>query len=481
MRTLSIEQLGYAYTADEKEKAENQLRQRLARLSRKMIVIDDDPTGIQTVRDVAVYTLWDDESIRHAFNESGAMFFILTNSRSFSKERTERVHAQIGAGIAKAADGTGKGFLIFSRSDSTLRGHYPIETESLKRSVENSCSLKFHGEIIIPFFEEGGRYTIDDVHYAREGNELLPVGETEFAKDKSFGYRSSDLKEWCQEKTKGEYRTEEITSISLDCLHRMDYPQITAQLMKVHDFGKVVVNAVEYTDIKVFAAALLDAVENGKEFMIRTAASFLKVFSPDSRQKVDIKEALLAKRGENGGLLIIGSHVNRTTRQLEYLKKSGLGVKYFEFNQHRFLECNGLRKEAECISSKVSECMGKGLTAVVYTRRERLDLPDGGPDEQLKMSADISGALTSVVGMLETRPGFIIAKGGITSSDVMTKGLNIRRGWVAGQIRPGIPVLMAGDESRFPGLPYIIFPGNVGEDSTLTEIMSELSGVGREA
>ena len=43
-----------------------------------------------------------------------------------------------------------------------------------------------------------------------------------------------------------------------------------------------------------------------------------------------------------------------------------------------------------------------------------------------------------------------------------------------GQIQPGIPVWKLGPESRFPGLPYIIFPGNVGSDDTLKKVVKIL-------
>ena len=75
---------------------------------------------------------------------------------------------------------------------------------------------------------------------------------------------------------------------------------------------------------------------------------------------------------------------------------------------------------------------------------------------------------------LSIRPGFIIAKGGITSSDVGTKALRVRRATVLGQVRPGIPVWLTGPESKFPEMPYIIFPGNVGEITTLREVVELL-------
>ena len=75
---------------------------------------------------------------------------------------------------------------------------------------------------------------------------------------------------------------------------------------------------------------------------------------------------------------------------------------------------------------------------------------------------------------LEIRPRFIVAKGGITSSEVGTKGLRVRRARVMGQILPGVPVWQTGPESRFPGLPYVIFPGNVGDENALRNAVEKL-------
>lgn len=79
------------------------------------------------------------------------------------------------------------------------------------------------------------------------------------------------------------------------------------------------------------------------------------------------------------------------------------------------------------------------------------------------------------VSNLQSRPNFVVAKGGITSSDVATKGLMIRRAMVLGQILPGIPVWRAGPESKFPGMPYVIFPGNVGGETALLESVQKLT------
>ena len=185
------------WTAEERDrtdtdKAEALLSQAMEGFHKKLVVLDDDPTGVQTVHDVSVYTDWEEESIRKGFEEKEAMFFILTNSRSFSVEETTKVHQDIAARVAKVARELGQDFMIISRGDSTLRGHYPLETQLLADGLTKNEGVVIDGEIICPFFPEGGRYTMDNIHYVKEQENLVPAGMTEFAKDKTFGYLAQD-------------------------------------------------------------------------------------------------------------------------------------------------------------------------------------------------------------------------------------------------------------------------------------------------
>ena len=186
---------------------DSSLQEELKHLNRKIVVLDDDPTGIQTVHGVSVYTDWKQETLEAAFSEENAMFFVLTNSRGMTVEETTAAHKEIAYNLAAAAEKIGCDYLIISRSDSTLRGHYPLETAILREETEKLRGKKFSGEIIYPFFMEGGRYTFGNVHYVKEGEYLIPAGQTEFAKDKSFGYTASDLTVWCEEKTEGAYNS----------------------------------------------------------------------------------------------------------------------------------------------------------------------------------------------------------------------------------------------------------------------------------
>ena len=455
------------------DKAEALLSQVMEGFHKKLVVLDDDPTGVQTVHDVSVYTDWEEESIRKGFEEKEAMFFILTNSRSFSVEETTKVHQDIAARVAKVARELGQDFMIISRGDSTLRGHYPLETQLLADGLTKNEGVVIDGEIICPFFPEGGRYTMDNIHYVKEQENLVPAGMTEFAKDKTFGYKSSDLTEYVEEKTEGKYHKEDCITISLDELNALDVQGIKDKLMSAQNMAKIIVNAVSYADLKVFCAALVLAMKAGKHYMARTAAAFTKVMGRISDQPL-LGRAQLEGDTKNGGIVLIGSHVKKTTDQLNCLKKLDGQADFMEFQVNTVFEENGLEKEVERTVKAAEEKILSGRTVVIYTSRQLLAPENMTPEEKLHISVKISNAVTSIIGKLSVKPKFIIAKGGITSSDVGTKALRVKKARVMGQVKKGIPVWMTGEESKFPGMPYIIFPGNVGEVSTLKEIVEEL-------
>lgn len=466
------------WTAEERDrtdtdKAEALLSQAMEGFHKKLVVLDDDPTGVQTVHDVSVYTDWEEESIRKGFEEKEAMFFILTNSRSFSVEETTKVHQDIAARVAKVARELGQDFMIISRGDSTLRGHYPLETQLLADGLTKNEGVVIDGEIICPFFPEGGRYTMDNIHYVKEQENLVPAGMTEFAKDKTFGYKSSDLTEYVEEKTEGKYHKEDCITISLDELNALDVQGIKDKLMSAQNMAKIIVNAVSYADLKIFCAALVLAMKAGKHYMARTAAAFTKVMGRISDQPL-LGRAQLEGDTKNGGIVLIGSHVKKTTDQLNCLKELDGQADFMEFQVNTVFEENGLEKEVERTVKAAEEKILSGRTVVIYTSRQLLAPENMTPEEKLHISVKISNAVTSIIGKLSVKPKFIIAKGGITSSDVGTKALRVKKARVMGQVKKGIPVWMTGEESKFPGMPYIIFPGNVGEVSTLKEIVEEL-------
>ena len=449
------------------------LAEEIARNNAKLVVLDDDPTGVQTVHDVSVYTDWSVESIRSGFAEENKVFYILTNSRGMTVPETTAIHREIARTVAAVSRESGRPYLFLSRSDSTLRGHYPLETRLLREGMEAE-GLAVDGEILSPFFKEGGRFTIGNVHYVQQGDELVPAAQTEFAKDKTFGYTKSAIPEYIEEKTAGAYRAADVTCISLDSLRACDYDGIEAQLLAVRDFGKVCLNAVDYCDLKVFCVALYRAMGKGKRFLFRTAAGLVKVMGGITDRPLLKRRDMVVKETDFGGVVVVGSHTQKTTAQLHELLKLDCVVSV-EFDSNKVLDGDeAFYAEVDRCVRAEEEIIRSGKTAVCYTCRKLLTLEGDTKESALVRSVKISDGVQSLVARLHVTPAFVIAKGGITSSDVGTKALAVKRANVMGQIRPGIPVWQTGAESRFPQTPYIIFPGNTGGETTLREAVEIL-------
>ena len=465
---ISSNEILNSFAAYDEKAVDLELINALKNSRHKIVVLDDDPTGVQTVHGVHVYTDWSISSIKQGFEEENSIFFILTNSRGFTEEETIRVHQEIASNIVAAAKETGRKFIVISRGDSTLRGHYPVETEVLKNKIEELTGDKIDGEVIIPFFLEGGRYTINNVHYVLENDTLVPAGKQNLQMDRTFSYSSSHLGEWVEEKSKGAYSKDSVTYISLDELRARDYEGICNKLTGVNDFNKIVVNSIDYYDVKVFVTALMKAISEGKNYIFRSAAALTKVIGGISDKPLLTREELVNTKNKNGGIIMVGSHVKKTTQQLENLKNLD-GIKFIEFNQHLVLDDEAFEAEIKRVIKEAEDNISAGQTVAVYTRRERFDLNTGNKEDELRLSIKISDAVTRIISDLSVRPNFIIAKGGITSSDIGTKGLKVKRALVLGQILHGIPVWLTGEESKFPGMPYVIFPGNVGTPTSLLE------------
>lgn len=464
---LKAEVLG-SYPKIDEAKVDELLAQEIAANTTKIVVLDDDPTGVQTVHDIHVYTGWSHDEILSGFQEENNLFYVLTNSRGFTHEQTVKAHHEIARVVNEVAKETARDYIFISRSDSTLRGHYPIETKILKEDYEKYTGKIIDGEILCPFFKEGGRFTIDDVHYVKYGDELVPANETEFAKDKTFGYTAPNMPAYIEEKTAGEFKADSVTCISLADIHAMNFDAIEAKLMAVKGFNKIIVNAVDYVDVKVFCVALYRAMRKGKVFMFRTAASIVKVMGGVTDQPLLTRKDMVTLKSDNGGVIVVGSHTDKTTRQVEALKTLD-GIEFVELDARLVKDDAAFAKEVERCLALEEKAISEGKTVCCYTTRALITADTGDKEDELRLSVKISDAVQSLVGRLNVIPAFVIAKGGITSSDVGTKALCVKRALVLGQIRPGIPVWQTGSESRFPGTPYVIFPGNVGEDSTLKE------------
>ncbi len=432
----------------------------------RLFVLDDDPTGPQTVHDVALITDWSKEALLSEFGASERATFILTNSRSVTQSEAVKINAEVGRNILLASLDLGKPISVISRSDSTLRGHFPSEVEALARALNPDTG--YDGLIFIPFFIEGGRYTVGNVQYAREGQNLVPVAETPFAKDTAFGYKSSNLTEWMEEKYEGRVKAGDISTISIEDI-RLGGPSKVQQLLEELRRGEIcIVNAADMRDLDVVALAVLRTERLGKRFLFRTSASFVRSRIAQGEQRMLTREEI-ASSDEGGALILVGSHVEGSTLQLEKLLDLP-GMNGIELDVLRVID--GTSGLIRSIINQVEEHLLRSEDVTIYTSRELVT--GESPEEYLRIGAAVTDVMSAVVAGISVKPRYLVSKGGMTSSNVAKNGLNIKRALVPGQIFPGVLVLQMGSEAKYPGTTFILFPGNVGDPDAIVDVVRKM-------
>ncbi|KAF3437146.1 hypothetical protein FNV43_RR19899 [Rhamnella rubrinervis] len=436
--------------------------------SKTLVVLDDDPTGTQTVHDIEVLTEWTVESLIKQFRKLPKCFFILTNSRSLSSEKASALIKDICKNLRTAAESVKNAdYTVVLRGDSTLRGHFPEEADAAI-----SVLGKMDAWIICPFFLQGGRYAIDDIHYVADSDKLVPAGDTEFAKDASFGYKSSNLREWVEEKTGGRIPASSVTSISIQLIRKGGPDAVCECLCSLQEGSTCVVNAASEKDMAVFAAGMIKAEMKGKRFLCRTAASFVSACVGIVPKAPILPKDLGINKEKNGGLIVVGSYVPKTTKQVEELKQQcGQIIRSIEVSVAK-LAMGSTEERVEEIR-RTAEMADLFLRArkdtLIMTSRELITGKTSS--ESLEINFKVSSALVEIVRQITTKPRYILAKGGITSSDLATKALEAKCANIVGQAMAGVPLWQLGPESRHPGVPYIVFPGNVGDSKALAEVV----------
>ncbi|ALB41873.1 Hrp-dependent type III effector protein [Anabaena sp. WA102] len=434
----------------------------------KIIVLDDDPTGSQTVHSCLLLMRWDVETLRLGLKDDAPIFFILTNTRSLTPEAAASVTREVchNLKLALAAEKIAD-FLVVSRSDSTLRGHYPIETDVIAEELG-----PFDAHFLVPAFFEGGRITRDSIHYLIIDDVPTPVHETEFARDSVFGYNYSYLPKYVEEKTKGRIKEDNVTRFSLADIRASSLES----LLQLENNQCAVVDGENQEDLNTFAVDVLTAASRGKRFLFRSAASILTALAALPPQPIAAENMAKYVRGGKPGVIIVGSHVKKTTQQLESLLKVE-GTVGIEVNVGRLLE-NGVNESAKLlieIIENVKVVHGAGKTPVVYTSRQELAFKD--VKTRLDFGNTVSALLMDIVQGLPSDLGFLISKGGITSNDVLSTGLALTSARLLGQILAGCSmVITPSDHPLFPNLPVVLFPGNVGNTDALGLVYQRLIG-----
>ena len=424
----------------------------------KIIVLDDDPTGSQTVHSCLLLLKWDVETLTLGLKDESPIFFVLTNTRSLTPTEAAAVTSEVCDNLKQALDRTGvTNFLLVSRSDSTLRGHYPIETDAIAQHLG-----PFDAHFLTPEFFEGGRVTIDSTHYIKTGEDLVPTHDTEFAKDSVFGYSTSYLPDYVEEKTNGKISASQVERFLLK-----DIRQGTLdRLMTLNNNVCVVVDGEQQSDLDQLAKDLTTAAAQGKKFLFRSAASLLTSLANLPAQPTS-PEAMSQITRTGAGAVIVGSHVQKTTQQLQQLLKVS-GVVGVEIDVNRLKDTLdvGHEEQLQELAAQVKEIHSQGKTPAVYTSREELTFANS--QTRLAFGQAVSALLMEIVRSLPQDLGFLISKGGITSNDTLSKGLSLTSARLLGQIVPGVSVVTTdASHSQFANLPVVLFPGNVGDQDAL--------------
>ncbi|MCC5625526.1 four-carbon acid sugar kinase family protein [Nostoc sp. CHAB 5715] len=432
----------------------------------KIIVLDDDPTGSQTVHSCLLLMHWDVDRLRTGLQDDSPIFFVLTNTRSLTPESAASVTKEVCHNLKIALNAEGiDDFLIVSRSDSTLRGHYPIETDAIAQELG-----PFDAHFLVPAFFEGGRITRDSVHYLIIGGVPTPVHETEFARDSVFSYHHSYLPKYVEEKTQGQ--------ISAEAVERFLLADIRAgslkRLLQLSGNQCAVVDGETQDDLNRFAVDILAAASQGKRFLFRSAASILTALAALPPQPIAAEKMAQYVRQGKPGAVIVGSHVKKTTQQLEALLRLE-GTAGIEVNVARLLDdVNQSAALLTEIQESTRAAHEAGKTPVVYTSRQELNFKD--VKTRLEFGEKVSGLLMDIVHGLPSDIGFLISKGGITSNDVLSTGLALTSARLLGQILAGCSmVLTPSDHPQFPDLPVVLFPGNVGDADALGTVYQRLT------
>jgi uncharacterized protein YgbK (DUF1537 family) len=451
-----------------------QLRRRLRDAVRRqrlvLAVVDDDPTGTQTVRDVPLVTDWEQAELAWAMDAAAPTFAVLTNSRAYGEADARGCNRAIGERLARLAVERGIGLRVISRSDSTLRGHFPAEPLALIDGLA-AGGLGIDAVLVCPAYPEAGRITADNTHWVQGPSGFIPAAKSEYARDAAFSYESSDLPGWIRERAGGDVS---VASIGLQDIRLGGSAHVADVLERAaRESDYIVVNACASEDLDVVASAVELAEIRGARLLYRTGPSFVSARVGEATAE-PLRQREIAMRGGRG-LVVVGSHTDLTTRQLaKAVERHDLEPVTLDVGALIHDDADRRDAVARAVHA-VRSGLASGSVALVTSRTV---FAAGHGQESLWAVRRIAGALVAVVRSVlqEQRVDWLVAKGGITSHDMATRALEAPRATVLGQLFPGRVSVWQLEGGVLPGLRYVVFPGNVGDDLTLARSIDRLLG-----
>jgi len=436
----------------------------------KVIVLDDDPTGSQTVHSCPLLLRWDANSLRRGLAHPSPLLFVLANTRALdpeaARERVREICQALKPLLAEAVvAGHWDRWLLVCRGDSTLRGHFPLEAEVVAEELG-----PFQARLLVPAFLPGGRTTVDGVHLLHGE----PVHRSPFARDGLFGYSTSHLPSWVEQKTGGRVPAAAVQQISLAELDAArGAPGLHAlmdRLRRLQGEPWLAVDAQQPGQLEALGQAVGLLSGEGHRLLAHSAASLINGLVPLPPQPWDaVGLARLRRRGPQGrplpGLVLVGSHVPLADQQLERLLQDPACVP-IELPVAKLARVWAGPMPLELLASLeqvwvglLRECFSTGQTPVLFTSRGELQC--GSAAERRRLGLELAALMARLVAAVAPQLGYLISKGGITTHTLLADGLQCDQVELQGQLLPGLSLVLAGD------LPVITFPGNLGEAHSL--------------
>lgn len=417
-----------------------------------VVVLDDDPTGAQALARVRVLFAWRPEQIARALAGRRAVH-LLTNARALPPEAV----GDVVASGARAALAAAPAAHVVLRGDSTLRGHLREELVSLTRVVDPGGQPPV---LLVPALPAAGRVTIGGVHMIEREGVRARLDATEYARDGVFTYSDSRLLAWAEERTLGLLPAAAGRELHLGELRDGGAAQVAAIIEELHTNGSPAAfapDAETLDDLRIIADGYVRAHAHGARAIVRCAPAFVGVLSGTLAPG-----PVEAPRSDDGVLVVCGSYVPTTTRQLARLLEKHPGA--LVETDVVALASGSPEAEVARAAAEASRVLRRRRLAVVSTPRTR---PPGTTD--LQAGDRIARGLAAVVAACDPLPRVIVAKGGITSHVTLHIGLGVEEAEVVGPVLPGVSRWQVDVGGAV--LEYVVVPGNVGDDDLLATLV----------
>ena len=458
----------------------------------KVVVFDDDPTGSQTVHGCPLLLAADAASLRRALAHPSPLLFVLANSRALAPEAARQRLGELCRNLRQALGQIAaeepalaaslEPLVLVSRGDSTLRGHFPLELEVIEAAFGVPDA-----RLLVPAFLPGGRTTVGGVHRLHG----VPVHTSDFARDRLFGYQTSDLAAYIEAKSGGRVPAAQVERLSLAELDAG--PEVLiARLAALAPGAWVVVDAERPQQLSALGAAALTLMAPAaaerwgrpRRFLFQAAASLINglvELGPQPRAGAALA-ALLRRDGVGRALpalVLVGSHVPLADAQLAHLLAHQPACRLVEIDVAKVARVLEGPAPAELLASleaawlaQLRELLAAGQTPVLATSRGELSCRNSG--ERRRLGLALAALMARLAAALAPGLGCVISKGGITSHTLLESGLRCRAVELQGQLLPGLSLVLTGPEALVPALPVLTFPGNLGDSQTLQQALALL-------